>query len=101
MNEQTARESDQANSVRKVVSVKAPPEVAWRVFTEKMNTWWPLGTHKIGKAKAGEAGIEPRVRGRRGERGGGRRTRGWGPGLFVGTPLAAGALVADQRRLAV
>jgi hypothetical protein len=51
MNEQTLRESDQANSLRKVVSVQAPPEVAWRVFTEKMGTWWPLATHKIGKAR--------------------------------------------------
>ncbi|MGH8525703.1 MAG: hypothetical protein ACREXY_16310 [Gammaproteobacteria bacterium] len=41
---------DQANSLRKVVSVKAPPDVAWRVFTEKMGTWWPLATYKIGKA---------------------------------------------------
>ena len=30
------------NSVRKVVSVQAPPEVAWQVFTEQMGTWWPL-----------------------------------------------------------
>ena len=26
--------------------------MAWRVFTEKMGTWWPLGDYKIGKAKA-------------------------------------------------
>jgi hypothetical protein len=56
MNEQTIREGDQANSLRKVVSVNAPPEVAWRVFTEKMGTWWPLATHKIGKAKAVDVG---------------------------------------------
>ena len=41
------------NSVRKVVKVKAPPAVAWRVFTEQMGTWWPLDSYKIGKAKAG------------------------------------------------
>jgi uncharacterized protein YndB with AHSA1/START domain len=64
MNEQTLRESCPANSLRKVVSVKAPQEVAWRVFTEKMSTWWPLATHKIGKAKAVDAVIEPRVGGR-------------------------------------
>ena len=52
MNKQTVGDSDRANSLRKVVSVKAPAEVAWRVFTEKMGTWWPLVTHKIGKAKA-------------------------------------------------
>jgi hypothetical protein len=51
------------NSVRKVVSVDAPPTVAWRVFTEKMGTWWPLAIYKIGKANAVDAVIEPRVGG--------------------------------------
>ena len=46
-----------ANSVRKVVSVQAPPAVAWRVFTEKMGTWWPLAIYKIGKANAVDAVI--------------------------------------------
>jgi len=78
MNEQTVREREQANSLRKVVSVKAPPEVAWRVFTEKMGTWWPLATHKIGKAKAVDAVIEPRVGGRWYERGEDGSTCDWG-----------------------
>jgi uncharacterized protein YndB with AHSA1/START domain len=78
MKEQTVRESDQANSLRKVVSVKAPPEVAWRVFTEKMSVWWPLATHKIGKAKAVDAVIEPRVGGRWYERGDDGSTCDWG-----------------------
>jgi uncharacterized protein YndB with AHSA1/START domain len=78
LSEQTARESDQANSLRKVVSVKAPPEVAWRVFTEKMSTWWPLSTHKIGKTKAVDAVIEPRIGGRWYERGDDGSTCDWG-----------------------
>jgi uncharacterized protein YndB with AHSA1/START domain len=67
-----------ANSVRKVVSVPAPPLVAWRVFTEKMGTWWPLATHKIGKATAVDAVIEPRVGGRWYERGQDGSTCDWG-----------------------
>jgi uncharacterized protein YndB with AHSA1/START domain len=78
MTEQTIREGDAANSLRKVVSVKAPPEVAWRVFTEKMGTWWPLATHKIGTAKAVDAVIEPRVGGRWYERGEDGSTCDWG-----------------------
>jgi uncharacterized protein YndB with AHSA1/START domain len=78
MNEQTTREGDQANHVRKVVNVKAPPEIAWRVFTEKIGTWWPLATHKIGKAKAVEAVIEPRVGGRWYERGDDGSSCDWG-----------------------
>jgi uncharacterized protein YndB with AHSA1/START domain len=78
MTAQTRHESDQANSLRKVVSVEAPPEVAWRVFTEKIGTWWPLATHKIGKAKAVDAVIEPHVGGRWYERGEDGSTCDWG-----------------------
>jgi uncharacterized protein YndB with AHSA1/START domain len=78
MSNQRVFEAEQANSLRKVVSVKASPEVAWRVFTEKMGTWWPLATHKIGKAKAVDAVIEPRVGGRWYERGDDGSTCDWG-----------------------
>ena len=57
------------NSIRKVVSVQAPPAVAWQVFTEKMGTWWPLAVYKIGKANAVDAVIEQYVGGRWYERG--------------------------------
>ncbi|HEX9524343.1 MAG TPA: hypothetical protein VF949_15300 [Reyranella sp.] len=38
----TAPDKSDPNSVRKTVTVQAPLAVAWRVFTEKMGTWWPL-----------------------------------------------------------
>jgi len=66
------------NSVRKVMSVQVPPAVAWRVFTEKMGTWWPLAIYKIGKASAVDAVIEPRVGGRWYERGDDGSTCDWG-----------------------
>ena len=66
------------NSVRKVVTVHAPPVVAWRVFTEKMGTWWPLANYKIGKANAVDAVIEPRVGGSWYERGDDGSTCDWG-----------------------
>jgi uncharacterized protein YndB with AHSA1/START domain len=78
MTEQTMRTGEEATSVRKVVAVQAPPAVAWRTFTEKMGAWWPLGTHKIGKAKAVDAVIEPRVGGRWYERGDDGSTCDWG-----------------------
>ena len=80
--------------------MKAPPAVAWRVFTEKMGTWWPLATHKIGKATAVDAVIEPRVGGRWYERGDDGSTCDWGRVLAWEPHCAAGALVGDQRRLA-
>jgi uncharacterized protein YndB with AHSA1/START domain len=78
MTERTVRADHEATSVRKVVAVQAPPAVAWRVFTEKMGAWWPLATHKIGKAKAVDAVIEPRAGGRWYERGDDGSTCDWG-----------------------
>ena len=66
------------NSIRKIVSVQAPPAVAWQVFTEKMGTWWPLAVYKIGKAKAVDAVIEPYIGGRWYERGDDGTTCQWG-----------------------
>jgi uncharacterized protein YndB with AHSA1/START domain len=73
----TSKESD-PNSVRRVISVEAPPEVAWHVFTQEMRTWWPLAVYKIGKANAVDAIIEPRVGGRWYERGDDGSTCDWG-----------------------
>jgi uncharacterized protein YndB with AHSA1/START domain len=55
--------------VRKTISVAAPREVAFRVFTAGMSTWWPLETHKLGPLAAREAVIEPGVGGRWYEKG--------------------------------
>jgi uncharacterized protein YndB with AHSA1/START domain len=66
------------NSVRKTINVEAAQEVAWRVFTEKMGTWWPLAYYKIGKANAVDAVIEPHVGGRWYERGDDGSTCQWG-----------------------
>jgi uncharacterized protein YndB with AHSA1/START domain len=66
------------NSVRKALDVNAPQDVAWRVFTEKIGSWWPLAHYKIGKANAVDAIIEPQVGGRWYERGEDGSTCNWG-----------------------
>ncbi len=71
-------ENDDPNCVRKRLVVKAPQATAWRVFTEKLGTWWPLAHYKIGKAKAVDAVLEPRVGGRWYERGDDGSTCDWG-----------------------
>lgn len=95
------------NSVRKVMSVKAPAEIAWRVFTESMGTWWPLANFKIGKAKAIDAVIEPRVGGRWYERGEDGSTCQWGSVLareppsrllLYGTSTPTGSMTLSSRR---
>jgi uncharacterized protein YndB with AHSA1/START domain len=78
MTDQSMPAGTDPNSVRKVVSVKAPPAIAWRVFTEQMGTWWPLAHYKIGKVQAVDAVVEPRVGGRWYERGEDGSTCDWG-----------------------
>jgi len=78
MAEQIASSGTDRNSVRKVISVQAPLDVAWLVFTEQMGTWWPLAMYKIGKANAVDAIIEARVGGRWYERGDDGSTCDWG-----------------------
>jgi len=36
-------------SVRKSITVEAPQETAFRVFTEGFDTWWPRDSHYIGE----------------------------------------------------
>ena len=56
------------SSVNKQIVVEAPPEKAFRVFTENFDSWWPRG-HHIGKADMKAAIMEPRTNGRWYERG--------------------------------
>ena len=49
--------------VRKSVSVKATPERAFAVFTQRFDAWWPR-SHSIGESPLKEAVIEGRVGGR-------------------------------------
>jgi uncharacterized protein YndB with AHSA1/START domain len=86
MTEQIVPSGTDPNSVRKVVSVKAPLDVAWRVFTEKMGGWWPLAHYKIGKANAVDAVVEPRAGGRWYERGEDGSTCEWGTVLVWEPP---------------
>jgi uncharacterized protein YndB with AHSA1/START domain len=74
----TTTTTAQANTLRKTITVAAPQEVAFRVFTEKMTSWWPLDTHHIGAAKAVAAVIEPREGGRWFERGEDGSETPWG-----------------------
>jgi uncharacterized protein YndB with AHSA1/START domain len=56
-------------AVRKTVTVQAPQEIAFEVFTARIESWWPMATHKIGQADCAAVVIEPRTGGRWFERG--------------------------------
>jgi uncharacterized protein YndB with AHSA1/START domain len=72
--------------VRKNIFVNASPERAFDVFTQKMATWWPLETHKIGKAKAIDARFEMKPGGRAYEIGEDGTECTWGTVLVVDRP---------------
>ena len=50
-------------AVRREITVDAPPERAFAVFTERMDTWWPR-SYSIGAAELERVVIEPREGGR-------------------------------------
>jgi uncharacterized protein YndB with AHSA1/START domain len=50
-------------SVKRTVTVNAPPATAFRVFTDGLDRWWPK-THRIGGVPMGRAVLEPRQGGR-------------------------------------
>jgi uncharacterized protein YndB with AHSA1/START domain len=51
-------------TIRKSVTVAAPVERAWEVFTERLQSWWPLDTHSIGADRIEEVVVEGRAGGR-------------------------------------
>ena len=50
--------------VRKSISVAAPPERAFEIFTARLDSWWPLATHSL----AGERTVSAVIEGKEGGR---------------------------------
>lgn len=80
--------------VRKSLLVRASRDVAWRVFTAKIGSWWPLASHKIGKTAAVDVVIEPHAGGSWHERGDDGSTCPWGR-VLVWEPPARLVLTWD------
>lgn len=86
--------------VRKSIRVATRPERAFRVFTDKIGTWWPLATHHIGKADPQSCVIEPFAGGRWYERGADGSECEWGKVLAYDPPrrlVLAWQISADWR----
>jgi uncharacterized protein YndB with AHSA1/START domain len=78
-------QSTQDTDVRIEITVEAPIEKAFGVFTERIDTWWPRGYH-IGATDMAEAVVEPRVGGRWYERSVDGSECGWGEVLAWDPP---------------
>lgn len=72
-------------SVRKTVTVNAPIERAFDVFTSGFDSWWPR-SHHIAKVDMAEAILEPRAGGRWYERGADGSECDWGTVLEYDRP---------------
>jgi uncharacterized protein YndB with AHSA1/START domain len=72
-------------AVRRSVTVNAPTDKAFRVYTEGFNSWWPP-QHHIGTAELAEAVLETRPGGRWYERGVDGSTCEWGRVLAYEPP---------------
>jgi uncharacterized protein YndB with AHSA1/START domain len=77
--------SNVENSVRKTVVVNVPIAHAFKVFTERFDTWWPR-SHHIGKVEPYTAILEPREGGRWFERGADGTECEWGRVLVYSPP---------------
>jgi len=51
-------------TLRKTITVAGPPEVAFRVFTEGLASWWPARTHSVGHERVDTIVLEGHVGGR-------------------------------------
>jgi len=60
----TTRPATSFTPILKRVRVAAPPDRAFRRFTEEIASWWPLRSHSVGRADAVTVAMEPRVGGR-------------------------------------
>jgi uncharacterized protein YndB with AHSA1/START domain len=79
------RQVIQPASVRKTVTVTAPPARAFQIFTTAFDAWWPK-THSIGSSPIKHVMLEPRVQGRWYEIGDDGSETNWGEVLAWDPP---------------
>ncbi len=58
------RTIDTGTAVRKSVTVTAPVERSFRIFTDEFGSWWPFGGHSLSDAEVEPAILGGRVGGR-------------------------------------
>jgi uncharacterized protein YndB with AHSA1/START domain len=52
------------DAIRKTVLVDFAPAEAFELFTHRIASWWPVGTHSYGGDEVTDVVLEPRVGGR-------------------------------------
>ncbi len=77
MTQQTNTQQTLDTDVRVAITVEAPIERAFEVFTKRVDTWWPRMYH-LGQAERVDLLIEPHTGGRWYERGADGKEAEWG-----------------------
>ena len=95
--ERTQDDPTDDTAVRHTITVAAPQERAFAVFTDGLDRWWPR-SHKIGPSELAEAVLEGREGGRWYERDADGSECEWGK-VLVWQPPSPGAGLADKRRM--
>jgi uncharacterized protein YndB with AHSA1/START domain len=72
--------------VRKTITVEAPRERAWELFTERIGEWWPFRSHSLHGDEVETAIFEGREGGRVYERTADGREASWGTVLTYDPP---------------
>ena len=81
-----SQQATETGAITKSIIVEAPPERAFRVFTEGFGTWWPVRHFSMGMERTEDAILEPRLDGRVYERQSGGEEVEWGRVLAYEPP---------------
>jgi uncharacterized protein YndB with AHSA1/START domain len=71
-------EQQTVEAVHRSVTVEAPIEDCWVVFTAHFRSWWPHKTHSLGREQVEAVVMEPRIGGRLYERHDDGTEKDWG-----------------------
>ena len=86
-------------AVRHSIVVEAPPDRAFTVFTQRMQSWWPMESHRIGGKPITDLVTEPHAGGRWYERAEDGSECDWGRVVAWEPPRARRPHVAGLARL--
>lgn len=59
-----AQQQPTTDPIRRVIEVPCTAQVAFHLFTDEIDSWWPLATHSVGQSRAARCAFESHHGGR-------------------------------------